>query len=39
MKYDQLLFSIMSEQLKSEITESLDKMLSGALLATHGQTK
>ena len=39
MKYDQQLFSIMSEMLKSEIKESLDKMLSGALLATRGQAK
>ena len=39
MKYDQHLFSIMSEQLKSKIKESLDKMLSGVFLATRGQTK
>ena len=39
MKYEQQLFSILSEQLKSEIKESLEKMLSGALLATRGQTK
>ena len=39
MKYEQQLFSILSEQLKSEIKESLEKMLFGALLATCGQTK
>ena len=39
IKYDQQLFSVMSEMLKLEIKESLDKMLSGALLATRGQAK
>ena len=33
MKYEQQLFGIMSEQLKSEIKESLDHVLTGALLA------
>ena len=39
MKYDQQLFSIVSEMLKSEIKESLDKILYGALSATRGQAK